>query len=694
MALHSHGSRIGFSRWLDGCATAAVVLLASAACYRAFVATAPDDSLTMFSSLQKRAALLGEESDPVQRESMCIPFSGLGRSIDAQLPTNARVFLTDMLGSQNSGRLGYYYFLTYYLFPREVAISLEERPTYALTGMLGRNPISDEELKQAGFDLALQVTKDGLQQRVLRPLAPRPPETRPPPAPASDRIVACLLPLAVALSGRRLVRALFKDLEGVLSGGEWLASGLAVGAFFLTQLILALRMAGARLEQELALAIGIWAGVEAVLLVRNLRLHPPQIRARHGWWLLLLPAALMSWCLFRLAGVECLTDFDAVAFWVFKAKLLHSYAGSELLAWFKNTGLGYAHLDYPLLVSLLHSFTYGALGHENEFVTKFWNQWMLLLLVWALLGAARFPNRRPWLIASAVTAMILLPMLLEHSRAEGAATPMLFFTCLASIQITLGLLDRQSGRLRLGLLLLMAAAMVKFDGMLLLALWCALLVLDEDGRALLLSPRRLGWSAVAGVVAWIPYLVFRLSGPVPHPESAWTRLLVANAGTVLQMMPTTWKALMSRRLLNPELASWMSPDGQVVVWNGEWTGWASLIDPATMGLPWVCLLLLVAAWCQRSQLRWAASRLFIVFLVFSTSICVIWTAIHSDPPDYTAVLSLSGNTTGGRYVLPVLMSWFVGCALLLTRAGGLRGDSRAPGVSAEPVEPVRWQSRR
>ena len=61
----------------------------------------------------------------------------------------------------------------------------------------------------------------------------------------------------------------------------------------------------------------------------------------------------------------------------------------------QESRLAYAHLDYPLLVPLLHALTYGALGHVNEFVTKFWNQWMLLLLAWAVLGAGRFPKQAP-----------------------------------------------------------------------------------------------------------------------------------------------------------------------------------------------------------------------------------------------------------------------------------------------------------
>ena len=59
--------------------------------------------------------MLGNESDPIKRDSMCIPLSALGRSVDAQIPTNARVFMTGMLGPENAGKLGYFYFLRNYL---------------------------------------------------------------------------------------------------------------------------------------------------------------------------------------------------------------------------------------------------------------------------------------------------------------------------------------------------------------------------------------------------------------------------------------------------------------------------------------------------------------------------------------------------------------------------------------------------
>ena len=79
------------------------------------------------------------------------------------------------------------------------------------------------------------------------------------------------------------------------------------------------------------------------------------------------------------------------------------------------------------------------------------------------------------------------------------------------------MVEQQAGRLRLGLLLLMATAMVKFEGMMLLGLWVILLLLDRDSRTAFGRRGALGWAGLLGLAAWLPYVVFRLHGPVPHP---------------------------------------------------------------------------------------------------------------------------------------------------------------------------------
>jgi hypothetical protein len=549
-----------------------------------------------------------------------------------------------------------------------VAISLGQPPTLQLDRFTGRNPASSEELKQAGYDFVVQVVSDKPWRiQSLGSLLLQPPATRLKPMPEGDGIIALLLPLAVAITGSRMVRWLFKDLQGVLSPGERLASGLAVGAFFLTQLTLGLRLAGARLEQALAVVIMVWAVGESVLLVRCCRFQRPQFNTRYLWWLLLVPAALILWCQFRLAGLLGLQEFDGIDIWAFKAKILHYCAGKEMWTWFKNPALAYAHLDYPLLVPLLHALTYDALGHVNEFVTKFWNQWMLLLLAWAVLGMGRIPERRPWLAATLASAIVLLPMTREFALTEGATLPMLFYVVLSSLQLAIGMLEQQVGRMRLGLLLLLATTMVRFEGMLLLGLWVVLLLLDRDSRAVLWPLRRIGWAGLLGFAVWIPYVVFRLHGPVPHPESAWLSLFIKNTATVLHMLPMTWVALVSRRFLNHEFAMWSSPDNQHAVWQGHWLGWKSLVDQWTQGGGWVCVLLLVAAWYRGGRLRWTTFRLFFVFLAFATVVSIYWSTVQSSPMNYTMALGGSGDKLGGRYLYPVLMAWFVAGIILLLR---------------------------
>jgi hypothetical protein len=677
-----------------------VVLVIAASMYRAFLSPFPDQlRLRSFSELQQVVNTLRKESDPVRREDCIMDndkrIAGSFREIEAMMATNARVFALDMLGPENSGKLGFYYYLTYYLYPREVAISLGQPPAFQLNWVAGDRPASIEAVKQAGYDFVWKLKPDQhMSILTLKSSRAQPEGTMPKRIQARDGLIALLLPLAVALIGGRLVRWLFRDLEGVLSTGERLASGLAVGAFFLTQLTLGLRLAGLRWERTLAAIIMIWAVGEGMLLIRRCHTQRAQFKARDGWWLLLLPAALILWCQFRLAGLIGLQDFDSVAIWAFKAKILHYCAGKELWTSFRNPALAYTHWNYPLLVPLLHALTYGALGHVNEFVSKFWNQWMLLLLAWAVLGAGRFPEKRPWLTGLAAATIVLLPMSREATLLEGAALPMLFYTVLSSLQLAIGMAEQQAGRLRLGLLLLLATAMVRSEALSLLGFWGILLLLDRDSRAALWPLQRLGWAGLLGIAAWLPYVVFRLNGPEPHAESGWASLALTNASAMFHMLPMTWVAMLSSRFLNNEFAAWTSPDNQHAVWQGHWMGWTSLVDAYTQGVGWVCVLSLAVAWSRGGRLRWIVFRLFCVFPAFVTVVSSYWSTVACSPMNYTMALSGSAAATAGRYLYPVLMAWFVaGVVLLLRELPGAIADSnkeeRAGRIDPPAARPCR-----
>ena len=309
-------SRIGFGAGLERLITVALMLVIAASTYRAFVAPKfASPRLRTFSQLQQVADRLQCESDPVKREDSIAgenkSVDGNCRLLDEILPTNARLFMLDMLGPEKFNKLPVYYYLTYYYYPREVAISLNQPPAMKLDRFTGRKPASLKELKQAGYDFAVKIELPGsLFVLPLDSLAPRPSKPTPKLIPKGDWLLACLLPLAVAITGRRMVRWLFRDLNGILTTGELLASGLAVGAFFLTQLALGLRLAGARWERTLTAGIMVWAAGEVVFWLRRQCALRPRFKPRQLWWLLLVPAGLILWCQFRLAGLLGLQEFE------------------------------------------------------------------------------------------------------------------------------------------------------------------------------------------------------------------------------------------------------------------------------------------------------------------------------------------------------------------------------------------------
>jgi hypothetical protein len=284
-------------------------------------------------------------------------------------------------------------------------------------------------------------------------------------------------------------------------------------------------------------------------------------------------------------------------------------------------------------------------------------------------GGGPVSTEKTVLTAAAVIAVILLPATLGFAHKEGATLQLTFFAVISSLQLALGLAERQPGRLRLGLLLLLAAAMVKFEGILLLGLWGLMVALDKDARCAFWPPGRMARIGLLGLAGWIPYGVFRLHGPVPHPESAWLSLLFRNAGDVLQIAPMTCLSILARRFLNNDFAVWSAADNHHAVWQGQWTGLASLFDQATLGVAWVCVLILVAAWSRGGRLRWTTLRLGVVFLVFAGLIGVVWSSTHSEPLDYSGALDSGADNPYGRHLYPVLLSWFVAGVVLLARAG-------------------------
>ena len=121
-------------------------------------ASTADDAL---SDLSQRAARLRQVSDPVERDRLCTPLAAYARALDRSLAPEARVFVSGILGKENGTRIGVYYFLRNYLFPRTVEISRDGRPQFHESWFEGVPDDSAEQLRADGFDVLVRFAPDG-----------------------------------------------------------------------------------------------------------------------------------------------------------------------------------------------------------------------------------------------------------------------------------------------------------------------------------------------------------------------------------------------------------------------------------------------------------------------------------------------------------------------------------------------------
>ena len=256
------------SRWASLATTFAAALVVSLSLIATYAAFPEFRPAATHPSLWRLGSDLARTPDPIQRDALAEPFSPACRKLDAQLPPDARVFLSGMLGPDIRERMAIYYFLNYYLFPRDLDISLGEPAQLLATGSAPRTP-SRAELAAAGYDLEIEPVGWELKLHWLNPQSMTQPAKGLQSYPSSDPWLAFLLPPAVALAGTRLLRWLFPDLSARLSAGETFACGLALGAFFVAQSALALRMAGLRLERPLIILLFCWAALELTLYLRR-----------------------------------------------------------------------------------------------------------------------------------------------------------------------------------------------------------------------------------------------------------------------------------------------------------------------------------------------------------------------------------------------------------------------------------------
>ena len=576
---------------------------------------------------------LANTPDIVKRDFVVYAAAGADRTLDITLPANARVFMTDMTGTTNSGRLGNYYYLTYYLFPRDVEVTLDE-PRYTANGFQGRSTEFDAEMQANGFDVRADLTPDAVLHITASPNLLKSKATNPSwfDSP-SDAAIAFLLPLLTGLSGVWLLRLVFGEgLSVRMPLAEQLACGLGLGMMAVAALTLGIKLCGFHGRGWVLVLTGAGALAE---LWRNRRVFGNGIAGGVGKTIsnpvAMVIAAIgvvVFLILFRLAALQGIVEFDAVADWLLKAKILFLCTGHEIAGWFSNPRLAYAHLDYPTLVPSLHAATYDSIGHVDEFVTKFWPTWMLLFLLAGLGSLSRGKTARFHAPLFFLLGVLLLPFTQAYVQMEGGTLPIIFFTVMGLVQCALGLAEGDGVRLGLGLTLLFGAAMTKFEGVIFLGLAAGWMLLPGLRPPLKPSPRFwriLGFCFLAA----LPFLCLRAQIPALHPESGWAGDALAHPGATLASVPRIFLIVLARLFVSAGFASWSATEGHLH-WTGQWEGLSSLFNHLTLGLAWVCVLMTLLFWvaapARRPIIVWTlavfASAMFILSVVFASFVSI------------------------------------------------------------------------
>jgi hypothetical protein len=474
--------------------------------------------------------------------------------------------------------------------------------------------------------------------------------------------VAFILPLMTAFAGMRLSRwILGQKFEEQFGFGFRFAFGLGVGMLVLTQAVLLCAVMGFNGAALLAWLAIIGGGVEIILRVMKLPQASKSFKFQVGhWWLLLLLPLLYSWWVFgQLSTLEGTLEFDANAFWVFKSKIFFMDQGKQLIDFLHQTNLAYMHNDYPLLVPLLYTLGYGAVGGVDEFVNKVWPFWMMVALSVGILSFARiWKNPRPLPII-VVTLIGFLPATLLFIRNEGGTIPMVFGICMATLLFVRALSTRDDAVPPAILLAFAVCFAIKLEGAV-FAAFCCCALLPLGLKRGWLKNKSIWVSAAVAAASVVPYALYRLTKPIAHPESHWMNTFVTGPGPVLQHFPQVLFLNITARFFNSPFYQWTDNNGHLQ-WTGHWTGLDSLANTELSVLPWLLLVLLVLSLIFKPRRRIAIGAISAVILGVFTFLSFVVACLPRW--DLTQLINLACNISG-RHYYPFFTAWYLGIVAL------------------------------
>jgi hypothetical protein len=479
-------------------------------------------------------------------------------------------------------------------------------------------------------------------------------------------LLAFVLPPATALVGMRLIRLLLGEKFETLFGfGFRFVCGLGIGMLVFSQAVLAGALAGINTAGFLAWTAIVWGGAEIVLMAMKFPKLWKSLKFQTGhlWLLLLLPLIYLCWVFGRLSTLEGTLEFDANAFWVFKAKMLYLEQGANFLNLLHQTSLEYTHMDYPWLVPGLYALDYGVVGGVDEFVNKVWPFWMVMALCMGVLSLGNILKRPHPLPIVVVLVFCFLPASMQYIRWEGGTMPMVFYASLNALLLVNAITRADSSILAIAMPAMAGCAMAKFEGIVYGMVWfCALFpICWKYGW---LKQKILWKSALVTGLCLLPFIWYRSAKPVPYPLSDWWEGALLAPGFVWACYPKALILFISARFFNGSFFDWQLINNIHLQWDGKWTGLNSLVNDQLSVLPWLLLVLLVfSLWKKRERLALSCLTAAILgvfaFLTFVMA-CLCYTQSDTNTVNFTFAFIHIGPLGMGRYFYPFFVAWFLG----------------------------------
>jgi hypothetical protein len=236
------------------------------------------------------------------------------------------------------------------------------------------------------------------------------------------------------------------------------------------------------------------------------------------------------------ARVRPLLEWDSWSIWTRKAEVLFS-SGSLRADFFDSPVYAFMHLDYPILVPVLESVQFRAMGtiDTQAIHAQFWL--MLVAFVWAILYLGlRRGTLVEWL--PLVVAVSIVPAVYGQLLTAYADIPMALLLTLGTLLLGEWLATRDGRMLALSALFLVGSANTKNEGLMaaVIALAVAAVITATGPR-----PRRPGLKAlafgaggfVAGILPWRVWLAAHgIEGDFRLREGLNPSYLVDHAGRI------------------------------------------------------------------------------------------------------------------------------------------------------------------